>query len=856
MRLTPVFATSSRLISGAVLAVLIAGCGGGGSLKSALPGTSTAPNSPGSPAGLQAPPQPASMANAPVLPSFAKPVFPDALAQMKTPELTPERAQAMLAQAQRGKAAAGRATNFFAAEVSIGPDASGDIAYYLPALGYYTYGSTTPGARPFNGWLYKYGFGWIFDLGSTSPSSADVYFYDLDLGFIYTATSYGSDASNYFYFYDFAMGHNMVYFQSFNFPRNFHDFSTGANLTSPANATNYVKGIAGVAQIPQIASNAFSSSMLGASSDGTFVIQSTDSPATPTGATPTLTEYTVTASESGVNVTTSASKGRLASTVGREGVSAGMSFRPHLDPRTSALRPFHGRSPLTARRGGGRSVQSVRRVSDFAVNTQRTFHIQQGTITGVGGTCNPPQIAVGSSCYVDRSTHLKAVGSHTYVWVDDAIDASYGLTQTDWNATSTTFDGDFARETTAFAPAFNAGLASFDNTSSTATFQQCNSSGAPLAENFPPYQATPDLSGADPHISILVTNALENTGEGGYFDFLNDLNDQEINCFSHPHVPSNNLPMFVIGADKYGSSFDENFWRTQDMPRSVPHEFQHYLHALNKVLVPDLVSQCGCGQFDDSFVDEGDSMLAEDLVLGSGANPPQSPDAQELAFEYLYTPGNFSLTAFTGYDADPLSTSQTPAFGFFRYTAGNYGGAYLFARYLYDRFGGDSALHRVYADLTTAPTSGANVYPIQAEANGESFAQVYGEFAGALAARNTASADPRFKFGSNVLLDGVTQVLVPGGVTWNMRFNGPRSPEDFTSSSPGTQPRIKLTPGGGAVSIKLISGATIFPNVAQAGGAVVTGSVSGEPGFGVNGLMVQGAYQDTGACLGPPGQCN
>ena len=31
-----------------------------------------------------------------------------------------------------------------------------------------------------------------------------------------------------------------------------------------------------------------------------------------------------------------------------------------------------------------------------------------------------------------------------------------------------------------------------------------------------------DLSGTDPHISILVTNALENTGEGGYFDFRND----------------------------------------------------------------------------------------------------------------------------------------------------------------------------------------------------------------------------------------------------------------------------------------------------------------------------------------------
>jgi hypothetical protein len=340
--------------------------------------------------------------------------------------------------------------------------------------------------------------------------------------------------------------------------------------------------------------------------------------------------------------------------------------------------------------GGGRSVQSVRHVSTLPVGTTKTFHVQQGTITGVGGTCNPPKIQVGTSCYIDRPTHLLAVGAHVYVWVDDAIDASYQLTQTDWNATQSTFDADYARLTAAFAPAFSAGLAPYNGTpSGGSTYTQCDANGGALAQTFPPYQATPDLSGADPRISILVTNALENTGEGGYFDFINDLNDQELNCAVHPHVPSNNLPMFVIGTDKYGSTptADENYWRTQDMPRSLPHEFQHYLHALNKVLVPDLVNPGPRGVFDDSFVDEGDSMLAEDLVLGAGANPPQSPDSRLLGFEYMFTPGNFSLTAFAGYDADPLSTSSTPPFGFFRSTAGNYGGAYLLARYLYDRFG-------------------------------------------------------------------------------------------------------------------------------------------------------------------------
>ena len=144
------------------------------------------------------------------------------------------------------------------------------------------------------------------------------------------------------------------------------------------------------------------------------------------------------------------------------------------------------------------------------------------------------------------------------MWVDDAIDASYALDADRLERhRRRTFDNDYARETAAFAPAFNAGLKSFNGTQSGGpTYTQCDANGHALAQSYPPYQATPDLSGSDPHISILVTNALENTGEGGYFDVLNLLNDQEWNCAygSNQHVPSNNLPMFVIGTDKYGSA--------------------------------------------------------------------------------------------------------------------------------------------------------------------------------------------------------------------------------------------------------------------------------------------------------------
>jgi hypothetical protein len=214
------------------------------------------------------------------------------------------------------------------------------------------------------------------------------------------------------------------------------------------------------------------------------------------------------------------------------------------------------------------------------------------------------------------------------------------------------------------------------------------------------------------------------------------------------------------------------------------------------------------------------------------------------------------VPAFSGYDADPLSTSSTPSYAFYHNTSGSYGAAYLLARYMYDRFGGDGAMHRLYADLSQPPANGANLHPIVSEAgNGETWAQLYQDFGSALAARNVASTDPRFSFGSNVMLRGQSTATFPGGTTYNEIFNGPRSPEDITSATPENLARIKLTPGSN-VHAKLISGATLFFNVAPAGGALVELNSASAPGGAVDGALTQGAYDDTGACAGSPSSCH
>lgn len=628
---------------------------------------------------------------------------------------------------------------------------------------------------------------------------------------------------------------------------------TPTPTTAPTNApaAGYVAPTGGVTQLAANSSNAFASSMLSASTDGTFVVQSTNTPGEAAAGT-TMTEYDVTATETAGGQVPSAARRNGAAFARAVAEGAQLpGIRPRTDPRTAALtRRFTARSRV--RTTVARRAESVRNASSFSVGAHRVFHVDQGTITGAGSTCSAPQQQAGSDCWIDVPATLQAVSNHAYVWVDDAMasDASYKFNSNDWTTTATTFDTDYAREVAAYGPAF------FQQKF---VYKQCDASGNALP--YPSgYSPSVDLSGSDPHISMLVTKALESTGEGGYFDFRNDLNDQELNCSGGPHEPSNQLPMFVMGADKYpassgGTTADEGFWRTLDMPRTLPHEFQHYLHALNKVLVPEEGSNTQ-GYFDDSVVDEGCSELAEDLVLGTGVNSPQSWETRFDSFFYLIAPGNFSVPAFTGYDADPLSTSSTPTYAFYHNTAGSYGAAYLLARYMYDRFGGDAAMHRLYADLSPSTTGIANLHPIVAEAgNGETWAQLYSEFAAALAARNVASSDPRFTFGSNVMLRGQTTFTFYNGITYNAIYNGPRSPEDITSSTPENLARIKLTPGA-QVHAKLISGATLFFNAAPSGGSLVELNSSSAPAGTVDGALTQGSYDDTGSCIGPASSCH
>ncbi|MBV8600390.1 MAG: hypothetical protein JO359_02375, partial [Candidatus Eremiobacteraeota bacterium] len=159
------------------------------------------------------------------------------------------------------------------------------------------------------------------------------------------------------------------------------------------------------------------------------------------------------------------------------------------------------------------------------------------------------------------------------------------------------------------------------------------------------------------------------------------------------------------------------------------HEFQHLINFVNHcILAPTCLVQ------DDPWMNEGLSMLAEDFAVHQ-LFPNVQYDVDEALFfgaQFLQSPQSFNVAAFAGIDAGQTA----PAL----YCNGCYGGAYLFQRYLYNRFGGDAYTR---AMETGAGTSGTN---LSAFAN-ETPQALVGDFSIALAAaQNGVSATNPFTF--------------------------------------------------------------------------------------------------------------
>lgn len=485
---------------------------------------------------------------------------------------------------------------------------------------------------------------------------------------------------------------------------------------------------------------------------------------------------------------------------------------------------------ITVIRAGGAQSGRMTRAAAGTVGQQRTFKILTSKIGNSGG-CAGGSTANRYICNTTITATLKAVGAHGNIWVDNASLATPGefTVAGEFGQIAAKFDQYYATEIAAFAPAFYPGTPAV-------TFatggKQCDVNGNDIGSAN--YVRT-DISGSNgTSIDVVITDALAGTGEGGYY-FGGDEIPQEVwNCDSSANrLVSNNTAMFVIGGNNYPPAppqllqFNETYWLNTDAPRGMSHELQHLLHDRWKVVKPEVTS--ATATFDDAFLNEGMSMLAEDLATDPA--PGRHIDTPRYTFVFLLEPSLFSLTAFAGYQPDPASTATNPPYGWFTNTAGSYGQAYLFQRYLYDRFG-PAYIASVYN------STASSVAAVSAAAN-EPFPQLDREFALAVSAQNTSVAAAPYAFSSAVVLRGNVDVPSRRVAPLDVRhyvFSGPQPPELFANNQPTGF--LALSPGSSG-STFVIDGATLFlPAANEPAGSTVRVTAPTAPAY--QGGLLQG----------------
>ncbi|MBV8151128.1 MAG: hypothetical protein JOY59_06180, partial [Candidatus Eremiobacteraeota bacterium] len=414
----------------------------------------------------------------------------------------------------------------------------------------------------------------------------------------------------------------------------------------------------------------FATTLLPASAAGAFIVQAGDSPAAPPQP-GSIGQFSISADEwlglttlalARTPATSARPNERSIADAHRAVAAEGLHEIPNgqigVEPLLRTFRP----APPSVR-----NLSAVRRPR-AAVGDQHTFKILYSGIGGAQTQC--PNPVPNYVCSVNVPATLEAISQHAYVWVDNTAlanaqefpDTSY------FTAAASAFDQYFAIETQDYGPAFA--------TANITTYQQCDSNGTPLPAG--QYETPPDLTGQDPHINVIVSDALAGTGEGGYFYSGDFYAQQVLNCAAPPRPVSNEMPSVVIEGDNYSTGpslpqYNPPYWLGTDMRRSMSHELQHFLHNVNKVY--NRIANGLPFVQDNAWIDEGCSMLAEDLAAGA-----IQIDTPRYTYMYLLEPSQYSLTSFVGYQPSPL-TGMGP-YGYYFYTAGNYGAAYLFMRYL------------------------------------------------------------------------------------------------------------------------------------------------------------------------------
>jgi hypothetical protein len=419
---------------------------------------------------------------------------------------------------------------------------------------------------------------------------------------------------------------------------------------------------------------------------------------------------------------------------------------------------------LRAPRGAAVAPQNVRRTR-AAVGDVQQFWAQNAGLGQNNGT------------YSQHPAQLVKLTAHWQIWIDTSL-TSVISDATAVTALATDFENAWASNTAHFASNDYTGTPYWNQSVS-----YCDAAGTKNGTG--PVVAAPQAQ----TIAFIVGPGTLGQGVGGYFDELNFFPDAEVQCFASARsggLHSNGAPIVYVGwSSANGASYEEQ----EDMVRAAAHEFQHLINFVQHGIVSN-------GDDEDAYINEGLSMLAQDLALPRmfPALAHDVDDAMLHANGFLLSPSTFSLTGFSGSD-----DGGVPAYN----CASCYGEAFVYQRYLYDHFGGDAYAHAV----ETGPATGsAHV----AAVTGKDTATLLRDFGISLAA-NGQSTDARY--------------------AWNFPFG-----QNLTSQF-GTSGHIVSTttpvnaPAGGGTFAGPYDGGYVFVQVPAGGKMVTITETTGLPGF-------------------------
>ena len=411
------------------------------------------------------------------------------------------------------------------------------------------------------------------------------------------------------------------------------------------------------------------------------------------------------------------------------------------------------------------------------------------TAVGSTGSLVVFNAPIGSSQgqYVPVASTLAVVTPHAYVWVDNAAGISAQTAGSIGNDFENAYASDRAHFGTSDYPASAPGMLFGTN--------PCDSTGTPIVGA--PVQPQ-FISDSDPHtVVFVVSQASAGAGEGGYFSTVNQMTQGVLNCIS-PSSKSNEAAMIVL---VWPSSANVSYEINEDAVRGTAHEFQHLINFVNHTM---LATSPGS---ELTFINEGLSMLAQDFAVNAlyPGTPLDVSNALFYGAKFLARPASYSLGAFAGVDSGSQLSFNC---------GGCYGEAYLFQRYLYDRFGGDAYARAMESAQSTGAASLQSV-------TGQSYGQLLLDFSIALATSGLGyNSDPRFNF----------QNFNPYG-TYTDQFGGRQR-----LAGPGTTP---VAPGSSA-AVSTYVGSLVYGTVQPAAGAGASVKVTdGTGSFSLEAGLVQ-----------------